>query len=79
MTAGFDPLRDDGEAYVERLRGAGVAAFALPFPGQVHGFLNIDGAIPSCDRATAAVVDAIRRRWTDRADEVKTERVAEAR
>jgi acetyl esterase len=65
VTAGFDPLRDDGEQYVVRLREAGVEVTALPFPGQVHGFVNMDGAIPSADRATGAVLDVVRRRWAD--------------
>lgn len=65
VTAGFDPLRDDGEQYVERLRQADVGVTFLPFPGQIHGFVNMDGAIPSADRATAQVLDAVRRRWTD--------------
>jgi len=37
MTAEFDPLRRDGEAYVERLQSAGVAATHVNHPGAVHG------------------------------------------
>lgn len=63
VTAGFDPLRDDGEQYVARLREAGVGVTFLPFPDQIHGFVNMDGAIRSSDRALVAILDAIRRRW----------------
>ncbi len=63
VTAGFDPLRDEGEAYAARLREAGVPVEHLAFPGQIHGFLNLDGALPSASAATAAVSHACRRAW----------------
>jgi acetyl esterase len=63
VTAGFDPLRDDGEAYAARLAQAGVEVEALPFPSLLHGFLNMDGVCPAADRAAGAVVESVRRRW----------------
>jgi acetyl esterase len=39
-TAGFDPLRDDGEEYAARLREAGVAAALSRHEGLIHGFAN---------------------------------------
>lgn len=39
-TAGFDPLRDEGEAYAARLRGTGVPAAVRRHPDLIHGFFN---------------------------------------
>jgi acetyl esterase len=40
VTAGFDPLRDEGEEYAERLRGAGVRVAVRRQAGMIHGFIN---------------------------------------
>jgi acetyl esterase len=42
VTGGFDPIRDEGLAYAERLRAAGVPVLGLHYPGQIHGFLSFD-------------------------------------
>ncbi|WP_160108613.1 alpha/beta hydrolase [Pseudomonas izuensis] len=45
ISAGFDPIRDDGLDYAARLRAAGVAVELLHYRGQFHGFLNFDAVI----------------------------------
>ncbi|MEV4419192.1 alpha/beta hydrolase [Patulibacter sp. NPDC049589] len=43
VTAGFDPLRDQGEAYAAALRDAGTTAVARRMPDLIHGFANTPG------------------------------------
>jgi len=55
VTAGFDPLRDEGEAYAARLRQAGVRVDAICYGGMVHGFAPMGRLIETGNRAVAHV------------------------
>jgi acetyl esterase/lipase len=56
-TAGFDPLRDEGEAWARRLADSGVDVTLKRFPGLIHGFFNIVG-VGRSNRAAVAEVAA---------------------
>jgi acetyl esterase/lipase len=57
VTCEHDPLRDQGEAYAQRLRDAGVAVTARREPGMVHNFLLWDTISPACAAAGDRVGD----------------------
>ena len=62
ITAGFDPLRDEGQAYAERLRAAGVAVVHREYPGQIHAFVSLTRAIPQGLACTLEIGDYLRQR-----------------
>jgi len=55
VTAGYDPLRDEGKAYADKLEACGVAVTWRDYPGQIHGFFNMS-AVSTAARAAAADV-----------------------
>ena len=55
VTAGFDPLVDEGDAWAERLQGAGGVVRHLRFETLVHGFLSMAGAVHAARAATDQV------------------------
>jgi acetyl esterase len=57
ITCEHDPLRDQGEAYAERLRAAGVPVRARREAGMVHNFLLWDTISPACAAAGDRVAD----------------------
>jgi acetyl esterase len=63
VTAECDVLRDEGRAYGERLREAGVSATYVEYPGMVHGFTSMAMTIPlartAIDEMGAALRDAL--------------------
>jgi acetyl esterase len=59
-TAGFDPLRDEGEMYARRLAEAGVPVVLRRHPDLIHGFANMIGISPRCREAVAEAASALR-------------------
>jgi acetyl esterase len=51
ITAEYDPLRDEGEAYAEHLAAAGVEVATRRFDGMVHGFFGMDELVPEANEA----------------------------
>ncbi|HEV7210604.1 MAG TPA: alpha/beta hydrolase [Blastococcus sp.] len=51
VTAEFDPLRDEGEAYGEALRAAGVRVHAQRYDGLIHGFFDMGSISPAAQKA----------------------------
>jgi acetyl esterase len=51
ITAECDPLRDDGEAYAEKLRAVGIAARSKRYAGMFHGFMSFPGVLPEAGEA----------------------------
>jgi acetyl esterase len=58
ITAEFDPLRDEGEAYAARLKEAGVPVEAKRYDGAIHGFFNLGHII---DQGKQVMADAVAR------------------
>jgi acetyl esterase len=61
VTAGFDPLRDEGAAYAEALRLAGVDVTHIDYGGMIHGFFNMTGVIDEARDAIHAAAEAMKR------------------
>ena len=70
ITAGFDILRDEGEAYAEAMRAAGNIVHAQRYPALGHGFVHLTGI---CRAARRAMIE-IAERWREVIDAAMTVR-----
>ena len=60
LTAGFDPLRDEGAAYADALSAAGCPAQYVCFERQIHGFIIMGGAVEEANTAVRLCADFLR-------------------
>jgi acetyl esterase len=60
VTAGLDPLRDEGEAFAAKLSAAGVAVVLRRQDGLMHGFASMFGVSDRCREAVAEAAGALR-------------------
>jgi acetyl esterase len=68
ITAEYDPLRDEGEAYAARLEAEGVPTTATRYDGVMHSFVTFLDALPAARQAVAQVASTLRERFTATAD-----------
>jgi len=60
ITAGFDPLVDQGEAYAKRLRDAGVPVVYRCYDSLAHAFTAFTGVVPAADIACREIAGLVR-------------------
>jgi acetyl esterase len=60
FTAGFDPLRDEGDRYAQALTAAGVPCEHRPMGSLVHGFANFRALGGACEAAIGELTSALR-------------------
>ncbi len=60
VTAEYDPLRDEGERYGERLRAAGVPVTIRRYDGMIHGFVSTAAIFDTGRRAVDDIAAALR-------------------
>ena len=60
ITAEFDPLRDEGEAYGKRLEQAGVPVTTSRYDGMVHGFFSMTAVFDAGRHAVAEAAAAVK-------------------
>ena len=60
LTAGYDPLVDEGRAYAERLAQAGVEVTFREYPDMVHGFVLFGGVVDAANAAVAECCERLR-------------------
>ena len=66
VTAGFDPLLDQGEAYARRLKEAGVPVVYRCYDGLAHAFTAFTGAVPGADVACREIAGLVREGYEGR-------------
>jgi len=63
LTAGFDPLVDEGREYAERMQKEGVAVEYKNYPDMVHGFITMGRVLDTANAALADCARALKKAW----------------
>ncbi len=63
LTAGYDPLLDEGRAYAERLKKEGVATEYREYADMVHGFITMGRVLDTANSALADCAQALKKAW----------------
>ena len=68
ILAECDPLVDEGVAYADRLRAAGVAVELELYRGLTHDFIKMGRVLKEASHAQQAAADALRKAWNEQAN-----------
>ena len=63
LTAGFDPLVDEGKEYAERMQKEGVPVEYRNYPDMVHGFITMGRVLDTANAALADCAQALKKAW----------------
>ena len=66
ITAEFDPLRDEGNAYADRLQAAGVTTTCSCYDGMIHGFFGMPAVMDKGKQAIAEAAGALKRAFAEK-------------
>ncbi len=64
VTAGLDPLQDEGQAFAQKLKEAGVQVDARNYDGVTHEFFSMGAVLPEAMQANAAAGEALKKAWS---------------
>jgi acetyl esterase len=70
ITAGYDPLLDEGREYAERMAREGVEVAYREYPDMVHGFILFGGVLDAANAAVAECCEKLRASWRTEAHAV---------
>jgi acetyl esterase len=70
MTAEYDPIRDQGEQYAERLKQAGVPVELTRYEGMIHGFFAMAGTLDGGKQAIAQAADRLGKAFAHSSDSI---------
>lgn len=68
ITAEFDPLRDEGEAYVKRMQEAGVSVVHTRYKRMIHGFVGMGRFLPQADQAIDEMTGYLKKQFGESAN-----------